>query len=371
MKRKQQLSLKSTNESREGHSTRFFYGNLQTQKSDENLTFSSSSSTPKTEEAEHRKAEKKTFRSSGIFRLKSPTRSREEMSTSSIGKTENVKAGIPEKQSFTSSERLSLKSTNESREGHSTRFFYGNSQTKKSDENLTVSQSPTTSMTEQAEPRKAEKKTFRSSGIFRLKSPTRSREEMSTSSIGKTENVKAGIPEKQSFTSSERLSLKSTNESREGHSTRFFYGNSQTKKSDENLTFSSSSSTPKTEQAEPRKAEKKTFRSSGIFRLKSPTRSREEMSNSSIGKTENVKAGIPEKQSFTSSERLSLKSTNESREGHSTRFFYGNSQTQKSDENLTFSSSSSNPKTVQAEPRKAEKKTFRSSGIFRLKCNTN
>ncbi|XP_043462279.1 uncharacterized protein LOC122498561 [Leptopilina heterotoma] len=109
MKRKRQLSLKSTNESREGHSTRFFYGNSQTQKSDENLTFSSSSSTPKTEQAEPRKAEKKTFRSSGIFRLKSPTRSREEMSTSSIGKTENVKAGIPEKQSFTSSERLSLK----------------------------------------------------------------------------------------------------------------------------------------------------------------------------------------------------------------------------------------------------------------------
>ncbi|XP_043461717.1 uncharacterized protein LOC122498166 isoform X2 [Leptopilina heterotoma] len=99
----------ATNESREGHSTRFFYGNLQTQKSDENLTFSSSSSTPKTEEAEHRKAEKKTFRSSGIFRLKSPTRSREEMSTSSIGKTEDLKSGIPEKQFFSSSERLSLK----------------------------------------------------------------------------------------------------------------------------------------------------------------------------------------------------------------------------------------------------------------------
>ncbi|XP_043477462.1 uncharacterized protein LOC122508265 [Leptopilina heterotoma] len=104
--------------------------------------------------------------------------------------------------------QLSLKSTNESREGHSTRFFYGNSQTQKSDGNLTFSQSPTTSMTEQAEPRKAEKKTFRPSGIFRLKSPTRSREEMSTSSIGKTENVKSGIPEKQSFTSRERLSLK-------------------------------------------------------------------------------------------------------------------------------------------------------------------
>ncbi|XP_043467309.1 uncharacterized protein LOC122501699 isoform X1 [Leptopilina heterotoma] len=310
----ERLSLKSTNESREGHSTRFFYGNSQTKKSDENLTFSSSSSTPKTEQAEPRKAEKKTFRSSGIFRLKSPTRSREEMSTSSIGKTENVKAGIPEKQSFTSSERLSLKSTNESREGHSTRFFYGNSQTKKSDENLTFSSSSSTPKTEQAEPRKAEKKTFRSSGIFRLKSPTRSREEMSTSSIGKTENVKAGIPEKQSFTSSERLSLKSTNESREGQSTRFFYCNSQTQKSDENLTFSQSPTTSMTEQAEPRKTEKKTFRSSGIFRLKSPTRSREEVCVSSIGKTEDLKSGIPEKQFFSCSERLSLKSPTGSRE---------------------------------------------------------
>ncbi|XP_043476880.1 tubulin glycylase 3C-like [Leptopilina heterotoma] len=304
----------STNESREGHSTRFFYGNSQTQKSDENLTFSSSSSTPKTVQAEPRKAEKKTFRSSGIFRLKSPTRSREEMSNSSIGKTENVKAGIPEKQSFTSSERLSLKSTNESREGHSTRFFYGNSQTQKSDENLTFSSSSSTPKTVQAEPRKAEKKTFRSSGIFRLKSPTRSREEMSTSSIGKTEDLKSGIPEKQFFSSSERLSLKSTNESREGHSTRFFYGNSQTQKSDENLTFSSSSSTPKTVQAEPRKAEKKTFRSSGIFRLKSPTRSREEVCVSSIGKTEDLKSGIPEKQFFSCSERLSLKLPSDSPE---------------------------------------------------------
>ncbi|XP_043471135.1 ankyrin repeat domain-containing protein 12-like isoform X5 [Leptopilina heterotoma] len=318
MKRKRQLSLKSTNESREGHSTRFFYGNSQTKKSDENLTVSQSPTTSMTEQAEPRKAEKKTFRSSGIFRSKSPTRSREEMSTSSIGKTENVKAGIPEKQSFTSSERLSLKSTNESREGQSTRFFYCNSQTQKSDENLTFSSSSSTPKTEQAEPRKAEKKTFRSSGIFRLKSPTRSREEMSTSSIGKTENVKAGIPEKQSFTSSERLSLKSTNESREGQSTRFFYCNSQTQKSDENLTFTQSPTTSMTEQAEPRKAEKKTFRSSGIFRLKSPTRSREEVCVSSIGKTEDLKSGIPEKQFFSCSERLSLKSPTRSREEMST-----------------------------------------------------
>ncbi|XP_043462548.1 uncharacterized protein DDB_G0284459-like isoform X2 [Leptopilina heterotoma] len=156
MKRKRQLSLKSTNESREGHSTRFFYGNSQTQKSHENLTFSSSSSTPKTEESEHRKAEKKTFVMSGRFRLKSPTRSREEVCVSSIGKTEDLKSGIPEKQFFSCSERLSLKS------------------------------------------------------------PTRSREEMSISSIGKTEKQilsSSKGPEKKISFHSQRLSLKSPSDS--------------------------------------------------------------------------------------------------------------------------------------------------------------
>ncbi|XP_043463779.1 uncharacterized protein LOC122499463 [Leptopilina heterotoma] len=219
---------------------------------------------------------------------RAPTTSREGLSTSLVTKTEEEKSRIPEKQFFISSGRLSLKSTNESRKTpHSTSLFYGKTEQQKSSENLTFSPSPSlsTSKTEETERRKAEKKTFGLSGILRLKSPTTSREGLSTSSVTETEEEKSRIPEKQFFISSGRLSLKSANESRKTpHSTRLFYEKTEQQKSSDKLTFYPSSSlsslsTSKTEKTEPPTAEKKTFVMSGRFRLKSPSDFPEKLSH--------------------------------------------------------------------------------------------